>query len=130
MVSHCAVGKPPCGFTVIELLVVMAAIGLLLSIATPRYLSHLDHARETALRHNLTAMREAIDRFHADQDRHPSTLTELVERRYLKQIPLDPLTESVESWHIIRSIGQAGGIVDVRSGAKGQGRDGVAYALW
>ncbi|WP_326534472.1 type II secretion system protein [Pseudorhodoferax sp.] len=130
MVYRCANGRPPRGFTVIELLVVMAAIGLLLSVATPRYLAHLDHARETALKHNLKAMREAIDRFHADRDRYPNTLTELVERRYLKQIPADPMTESLESWHITRAAGPDGGVVDVRSGAKGQGQNGVAYAAW
>lgn len=132
MASRCATGRGRAarGFTVIELVVVLAAIALLLSIAAPRYAQHVDRAREVALRHNLKAMRDAIDRFHADRERYPESLRELVDARYLRDIPLDPLTERFDSWQPQPADAPATGIQDVRSGAGGRGIDGVAYAQW
>jgi general secretion pathway protein G len=119
------------GFTVIELLVVLAAIGLLLALAAPRYAQHVDTAREVALKHDLQQMREAIDKFYGDQARYPATLEELVTKRYLRAVPLDPVTQSTTSWVVIAPANQPGGAVyDVRSGARGQSRDGSAYASW
>jgi general secretion pathway protein G len=118
------------GFTLIELLVVMAALGLLLSIAAPRYFSHVDAAREAVLRHNLTAVRQAIDRFHADRGRFPADLAELVTLRYLREVPQDPLTERADTWVIARPAGQSSGVFDVRSSAQGKARDGSVYATW
>jgi len=119
------------GFTVIELLVVLAAIGLLLSVAAPRYSQHVDQAREVALKHDLRALRDAIDKFYADQARYPATLDELVVKRYLRGLPVDPITERTDSWLILAPTGQASGaIFDIRSGAKGTARDGSAYATW
>lgn len=120
----------PHGFTLIELLVVMAALGLLLSIAAPRYYEHVDRGREVVLRHNLAGLREAIDKFYADQARYPRSLAELVQARYLRQIPLDPLTERTDSWIAVKPAGQEEGVADIRSGAKGVSRDGSAYASW
>ncbi|MDG0864134.1 type IV pilin protein [Pelomonas aquatica] len=118
------------GFTLIELLVVLAAMALLLSIAAPRYYEHVDRARETVLKHNLMGMREAIDKFYADHARYPKDLAELVTARYLREVPLDPLTDRVDTWLLVKPQGQAEGVADVHSGAKGLSRDGVSYARW
>lgn len=118
------------GFTLIELLVVLAAMGLLLSIAAPRYYEHVDRARETVLKHNLAGLREAIDKFHADHARHPKDLNELVTGRYLREVPLDPMTDRVDTWVLVKPQGQPEGVVDVRSGAKGLSREGMSYARW
>ncbi len=118
------------GFTLIELLVVLAAMGLLLSIAAPRYVEHVDRGRETVLRHNLMGLREAIDKFYADRARYPRDLAELVTERYLRQVPLDPVTDRADAWVIVRPQGQSTGVFDVRSGAAGVARDGTAYAAW
>lgn len=128
------------GFTVIELLVVLAAIGLLLSVAAPRYVQHLDQARDVALRHDLKEMRLAIDRFYGDLGRYPASLDELVARRYLRALPVDPVTSRSDSWVLVPPPVSGGatssngapstGVADVRSGATGQARDGSSYASW
>lgn len=128
--------RMPCrraaGFTVVELLVVLAAIGLLLSVAAPRYMTHLDTARETVLRRDLREMREAIDKFYSDQSRYPADLTELVSKRYLRALPEDPVTQRTDSWIVVAPEGPqgSGAVFDVRSGAQGQARDGSRYASW
>ena len=118
------------GFTLIELLVVMAALGLLLSIAAPRYFEHVDRAREAVLKHNLAAMRQAIDRFHADRGRYPVELAELVKLQYLRELPLDPMTERADSWVVAPPAGQSSGVFNIRSAAAGRARDGSVYAAW
>jgi general secretion pathway protein G len=120
------------GFTVIELLVVLAAIGLLLSIAAPRYIAHLDTARETVLKQDLREMRDAIDKFYGDQGRYPADLKELVTQRYLRALPEDPITQRIDSWVVVAPANKAaaGSVSDVHSGAAGNARDGSAYASW
>ncbi len=118
------------GFTLIELLVVMAAVGLLLAIAAPRYVEHVDRARETVLRHNLVGVRDAVDKFRGDRGRAPRDLLELVDARYLREVPLDTVTERRDSWVLIRPNGEDAGVVDVRSGAPGRARDGSLYGTW
>lgn len=119
------------GFTVIELLVVLAAIALLLSVAAPRYMQHLDTAREVALKENLHQMRDAIDKFYSDQARYPAALDDLVKKRYLRGVPEDPFTQRSDSWVIVAPGDRApGAVFDVRSGAKGQARDGSRYETW
>ena len=119
------------GFTLIELLVVMAIIATLLSIAAPRYFGQVDSAREKALAQSLEVMRDAIDKFRADTGKYPATLTELVEKRYLRKLPVDPITESTETWEIVPPPDPAESWVwDVRSGARGSGRDGRPFAEW
>lgn len=121
------------GFTLIELMVVMAIIGTLLSIVAPRYFKSLDHARETALKQDLSIMREAISHFHGDLNRYPQSLNELVERRYLKSIPTDPITDSTETWIAVPTpdagpaVGQAG-LYDIMTGAAGNASDGTPYS--
>ena len=124
------------GFTIIELLVVLAVIGMLLAIAAPRYVQHIDNTREVVLKQDLQQMRDAIDKFYADQARYPASLDELVARHYLRSVPIDPMTERADSWKIQSQQGQAapgqatGTAFDVHSGASGQGADGTAYATW
>lgn len=118
------------GFTLIELLVVMAALALLLSITMPRYVAHLDRAREAVLRTNLAAVREAIDRYQVDRGRLPDRLEELVAAGYLRAVPVDPFTERADTWTLIRSDGPSGGVIDIRSVATGKGRDGDNYVNW
>jgi general secretion pathway protein G len=118
------------GFTLIELLVVMAALGLLLALAAPRYIEHVDRGREVVLRHNLAGLREAIDKFQSDRARYPRDLAELVSERYLRELPLDPVTERRDTWILVKPPGLPDGVFDVHSGAPGTARDGTAYVRW
>ena len=119
------------GFTLIELLVVMAILATLLAIAAPRYFESVDKAKETALRSDLRVMREAIDKHLGDTGHLPDSLQALVTMKYLRAIPIDPITDSVDDWVIVaHPDGQTPGIYNVRSGAPGAGRDGSAYATW
>lgn len=85
------------GFTLIELLVVFALLALLLTIAVPRYMQAANGAREKARAQNLATLRDALDKFKADQGRYPSQLSELVHKQYLRQLPIDPVTDS-DQW--------------------------------
>ncbi len=101
------------GFTMIELVVVMAVLGLLLSIALPRSLDSLERGREQVLAHNLAQMREAIDRHYGDRGAYPDRLEDLVERRYLRAVPLNPFTEAAD-WQVIAPpSGAKGAVFDV-----------------
>lgn len=121
----------PPGFTIIELLVVLAAIALLVGVAAPRYVQHVDRAREAALRNNLAALRDAIDKFHADRGKLPEKLDDLVQARYLRAVPVDPFTERADTWVLVAATsGSQGLVADVRSGASGTARDGKSYASW
>ncbi len=119
------------GFTLIELLVVMTIVGLLLSLAVPRYYQSVARAKETVLRENLSNVREAIDKYHADRGRYPDDLEDLVNRKYLRRLPFDPLTESTTTWLLVPPADTTkGGLMDVHSGAPGKARDGTAYSSW
>jgi general secretion pathway protein G len=119
------------GFTMIELLVTLAIVGLIVAIAAPRYFGNLDRAKEDVLREDLYVMRDAIDKFYADRSRYPETLDELVKERYLRKIPVDPFTQSSRSWVPVPAADPAMGIVaDVRSGAPNTGRDGTWLKDW
>jgi general secretion pathway protein G len=124
-------GRSPGGFTLIELLIVMAIIGTLLSIAVPRYFHALAHARETVLRQDLAILREAIDKHFADLDQYPDTLGALVEKRYVRSVPVDPYTKLAETWILVPSEDpDHGGIRDVRSGAADEVADGKPVSTW
>lgn len=121
------------GFTLIELIVVMAIVALLVSIAAPRYLQSVERAREATLRTSLMVMRDAIDRFAADRARYPDSLDELVATRYLRMLPEDPITGLRGAWVELAPPADSllpGRVVDVRSGAAGRARDGALYAEW
>lgn len=116
------------GFTMIELLAVMAIIALLLALVAPRYFKSLEHSKEVALRQDLTLMREAIGHFYGDLNRYPESLDELVQRRYLRSIPVDPITGSTDSWVAIAPPDPAQtGMYDIMSGAEGEASDGTPY---
>lgn len=121
-----------CGFTLIELLVVLAILGLLLSLAAPRYVRCVDQAKEAVLAENLRTTRTTIDRFHVDLGRYPVSLEEPVARRYLRALPVAPLSDGKPVWRLVPAPADAGagGILDLRSRAPGVGSNGRPYAQW
>lgn len=120
------------GFTLIELLVALAIVGLMMSIVAPRYFGGLARAEESVLRENLYLLRDAIDKHYADTGRYPSSLEELAAKKYLRAVPVDPMTQSAATWVPVAPADpqQQGAVYDVRSGAKGAGRDGKPYEQW
>lgn len=116
------------GFTLIELLVVVSIVGVLSALVAPSYLKQNARARETVLRHNLHTLREALDDYRSDNGRNPDSLDDLVASKYLRALPLDPLTGRNDSWKAER--GDEPGIHDVRSGARGDAENGSSYANW
>jgi general secretion pathway protein G len=119
------------GFTLIELLVVMAIIATLLAIAVPRYFHSVDKSKEAVLREDLSTMREAIDKYYGDNGHYPDALDALVTKKYLRAIPVDPITESATSWvPVPPPDAQQESVFDVKSGAPGSGLDGTPYAEW
>ena len=124
--------KPRRGFTLIELMVVMAIVAVLLTIAAPRYFNHLDRAREATLRQTLAVVRDAIDKFHGDTNSYPDGIEELVTRRYLRAAPIDPITDSAQTWVVLPppAANGSGKLWDLRSGAQGNGANGTPYAEW
>ncbi|RBL82040.1 type II secretion system protein G [Streptomyces cavourensis] len=121
-------GRRQKGFTLIELLVVMAIIATLTAFVAPGYLKQSDRAKETVLRHNLAVVREALEGYRGDRDRDPESLEVLVQDRYLREVPLDPITGKRDSWILIP--GPDGGVGDLASGAPGRGLDGRTYESW
>ncbi len=119
------------GFTLIELLVVFAILATLLTLAVPRYFGSLDKSKEAVLKENLYQLREAIARYHADKGKYPESLESLAADKYLRNVPLDPITESAATWQIVRPEDpQKDGVYDVKSGAPGKAIDGSEYAQW
>lgn len=119
------------GFTLMELLAVLAIVAVLLTLAMPRYVERIQTAKEVVLRDNLRGLREVIDQFYGDQGRYPDSLQELVDKRYLRAIPVDPLTESDTTWQLVEvPLGYQGQVFDIRSGASGLSRAGVPYEQW
>jgi len=119
------------GFTLIELLVVMSIIAVLLTLAVPRYFGSLDKSREAVLKEDLFQLRDAIGKYYGDKGKYPESLDALATEKYLRKIPIDPITDSGATWLTIPPDDpQKGGIYDVRSGAQGKASDGTAYAEW
>jgi len=119
------------GFTLIELLVSLAIIALLLSLVGPRYFSNVTKAEETTLRHNLATLRDAIDKHYSDSGKYPAALADLVQKKYIRSLPVDPITQSTSSWVGIPPEDPGkGGIYNVKSGAQGNARDGTPYNDW
>ena len=119
-------------FTLIELIIVLAILSLLLTIAVPRYFAHIERAKEATLKQDLAVMRDAIDKFHGDKGRYPDSLEELVTLRYIRSVPVDPITESVSTWKVVppTDTEAKGAVYDVKSGAEGNGQDGKPFAEW
>jgi general secretion pathway protein G len=119
------------GFTLIELLVVLAIVALLLTLAVPRYFPSVDNAKEVILADNLRTMRAIIDQYYADTGRYPDSLEQLVEKKYLRNLPVDPVTDSSGTWIVVPpEDGSKGGVYTIKSGAPGNDRSGKPYLEW
>jgi general secretion pathway protein G len=124
------------GFTLIELMVVMAIISVLLAIALPIYQKSIVRAKESVLRNNLFTLRTMIDEYTIDKQKAPESLQDLVSEGYLRQIPQDPITGSSDTWRVIMEDTPVGGstsspgVFDVRSGSDKTALDGTAYSDW
>ncbi|MBV9085098.1 MAG: type II secretion system protein [Acidobacteriaceae bacterium] len=128
--------KLQAGFTLIELMVVMAVISVLLAIALPIYQKSIIRAKESVLRNNLFALRTMIDEYTVDKQQAPQSLQDLVSEGYLRQIPQDPMTGSDQTWRIIMEDTPVGsssappGIFDVKSGSDKTSLEGTPYSDW
>src|SRR5579872_3394382 len=124
------------GFTFVELMIVMAIIAVLLSVAIPIYSRSIVRAKESVLKNNLFTMRTVIDEYTYDKQKAPQTLQDLVSDGYLREVPLDPMTGSSDSWKIIQEDPsntvnqQQPGIYDVRSGSDKTSLEGTPYSDW
>lgn len=118
-------------FTLIELLVVMAIIAVLLTLVVPRYFKSVDHSKEKVLLTNLVTLRDSIDKYYGDHGYYPAKLESLVQNKYIREIPTDPITESAETWVVIPSKEiSSPGVYDIRSGAVGVGMNNKPYNEW
>ncbi len=119
------------GFTLVELMVVMAIVALLIAIVVPHYSGRITKAEEAVLQQDLSVMRDALQKHYADAGRYPDTLEDLVTKRYLRSIPNDPVTPANSRWVVIPPADpQQGGVFDVRSASKAVGTNGKSYEQW
>jgi len=128
------------GFTLIELMIVVAIIGILATIAVPAMRTAPQRAREAALKEDLFTLRSSIDQFHGDRARYPTSIEEMVSLGYLRGIPVDPITKSADTWVVEyaevgededeREGSEGQGIIDIRSGSDEVALDGTRYADW
>ena len=119
------------GFTLIELLVVMTIIGVLLTIAVPRYFRTVERSKETVLKHDLSVLRDSIDKYYADIGQYPEALPVLVEKHYIRAVPVDPFTKSAETWVIVPSEDpDHPGVKDVHSGSPESAFGGSPFVSW
>lgn len=124
------------GFTIIELMIVMAIVAVLVSIAVPIYQKTIIRSKETVLKQNLFTIRICIDEFTYDKGKAPQSLQDLVTEGYLRQIPTDPMTGNNQTWRVINedastTVNQSEpGIYDVRSGAEKKSLEGTPYSEW
>ncbi|MCH7388139.1 type II secretion system GspH family protein [Acinetobacter modestus] len=123
------ISKRKNGFTIVELLVVLTIIALLLSIVIPRYLDKVDEGKEVALRQNLSSLRHSIDKYYADKGYYPEQLNDLVTKRYLREIPLDPMTGE-RQWKTTLDSQEGHGIYDISSFSHDLGSDKKHYSEW
>ena len=129
-------GKGRFGFTLIELMIVMAIISIIMSIAVPMYQKSIIRAKESVLRNNLFTMRTVIDEYTYDKQKAPQTLQDLVTEGYLRAVPTDPITNSDATWQVIQEDPMSAvsqnepGIWDVRSGSDQRSLEGTPYAEW
>lgn len=119
------------GFTLIELLVVLGIVALMLTLAVPRYFPSIDKSKEVVLADNLRNLRGLIDQYYGDTGRYPDSLDQLVEKKYLRALPRDPVTDSDTTWIVVPpEDGLKGNVYDIKSGAPGNDRRGKPYADW
>jgi len=119
------------GFTLIELLVVMAIIAVLLTLAVPRYFGSMDRSKEAVLKEDLFQLRDAIGKYYGDKGKYPESLEALATEKYLRKVPVDPITESATTWVVVAPEDpQKGAVYDVKSGAQGKASDGSVFSEW
>ncbi len=120
------------GFTLLELLFVLVIVALLASIVGPVMTGSIGHAREAALKQDLVVIRKAIDDYYADRGHYPVELSELVERHYLRFLPVDPVTERQDGWFVVHQETSkgAGGVIDIHTRSDLKSSDGSAYRDW
>lgn len=120
------------GFTLLELLFVLIIVALLASIVGPMLVGSIGHARESTLKEDLFVLRKAIDDYYADNGKYPGELAMLVDKRYLRGVPVDPVTERRDTWVAVRAGNDMGpgGIVDVHSGSELAANDGTLFRDW
>jgi general secretion pathway protein G len=124
------------GFTLVELLVVIALISILAAMAVVQHRNSVQRTQEATLKTNLFRMRDAIDQYYADKGKYPSSLDTLVSEQYIRRIPVDPFTNSADSWQTVPAEPDPAnpsaepGIYDVKSGAQGTALDGTNFADW
>jgi general secretion pathway protein G len=134
--SVARIKKQDAGFTLVELMIVMAIIGVLAMVAVPSYISALQHAREAVLKEDLHTLRAAIDSYTMDKQKAPQSLDDLIQDGYIKSIPEDPMTRSTTTWvtdssDSMHSLDQTDpGIDDIHSGSDQTGSDGQPYNTW
>ncbi len=119
------------GFTMIELLVALAIVAAILTLAAPRYSSNIEKTKEAVLREDLYVLRDAIDKYYSDNNKYPNLLEDLVTAKYLRSLPVDPFTQSAHSWVIAPPPDPTtGAVYDVHSSAPNQARDGSWFKDW
>ena len=129
-------GRSDRGFTLLELITVMAVIGILVGIALPNYKVAIMQSREAVLKDDLYRLRDLIDQYYADKGKYPASLDALVSEGSMRRIPEDPITKSADTWQTIPAEPDPGspslepGIYDVKSGAQGTALDGTNYSDW
>ena len=128
--------KPAAGFTMIELLIVISIIVVLASMGMTQYRNSVVRAREAVLKEDLFRMRDAIDQYYADRNKYPSSLDDLVSDGYMREVPIDPMTQSKDTWQPVNAEANVNdataepGIYDVKSGSDQSALDGTRYADW
>ncbi len=118
------------GFTLVELLLVLLLVALLASLVMPVATRSVTQAKESTLKEDLHVLRKAIDDYYANTGHYPENLVQLADKHYIRWLPVDPLTDNINSWVEVSGDVPGGGIVDVRSGAEGNGSDGRPYRDW
>jgi general secretion pathway protein G len=133
-----SVRRTPQGFTLIEIIIVLTLIGILVGLAVPQYKYSLKKGRETVLKTDLYEFRKLINQYYNDKNKYPPSLKTLVDEGYLRKIPIDPFTNSAETWVEVREQpnyeellpGVELGVVDVQSGSEAKALDGTIYNTW
>lgn len=119
------------GFTLVELLVVLSILALLLTLAVPKYFTSIEKAKDATLKQDLNTLRESIDKYYADNGKYPNTLDDLVEHKYIRKLPVDPITEKTTTWIFTPPEPPLeGDIYDIHSGSKAIAKDGTRYDDW